>query len=205
LRCVAAHLRFHLLKQGVTEDSALKLICSSCTAQELHNAINATMKDGKVILLVQAKLEDNIEDMMKRACWVDIIKKMEMSERVEYKHEARGQAHLLYPSNPEALNFLDEQSMKSLNTHISGGTHYTAAFSSSQGNTAYMPGNKEVDSQKSDLFEQFDNSSEDDVLDGVADRDIIANLHYVAGLAFTRKATPNNNANVNNGFYDSKK
>ncbi len=49
---------------------------------------------------------------MKRAYWVDITKGMEMLERVEYKHEAQGQAHLLDPSNPEDLNFLDEQSMR---------------------------------------------------------------------------------------------
>jgi hypothetical protein len=44
-----------------------------------------------------------------------------MSERVEYEHKAHGQAHLLDPSNPEALNFSDKQSMKSLNTLVTGG------------------------------------------------------------------------------------
>ncbi len=39
-----------------------------------------------------------------------------MSERVEYEQEAHGQAHILDPSNLEALNFADKQSMKSLNT-----------------------------------------------------------------------------------------
>jgi hypothetical protein len=77
------------------------------------------MKNGKVILGVQqAELDDNMEDMMKRACRVDITKGMEMSERVEYKHEAHSQAQLLDPSNPDALNFLEEQSMKLLNTQV---------------------------------------------------------------------------------------
>jgi hypothetical protein len=44
-----------------------------------------------------------------------------MSERVEYEHKARGQAHLHNPSNLEALNFSDKQSMKSLNTQVTGG------------------------------------------------------------------------------------
>jgi hypothetical protein len=62
------------------------------------------MKDGKVILVVQAELDDDMEDMMKRACWVDISKGMEMLEHMEYEHEARGQSHLLDPSNlPELL------------------------------------------------------------------------------------------------------
>ncbi len=74
-----------------------------------------------MILGAQAELDDDMEDMMKRACWVDITKGMEMLERVQYEHKAQGQAHLLDPSNPKALNFSDEQSMKSLNTQIMGG------------------------------------------------------------------------------------
>ncbi len=77
---------------------------------------------------------------MKRACWVDITKGMKMSERVEYEHEARGQAHLLNPSNPEVLNFSDKQSMKSLNSQVTGGMTYTTAFLTFLGDTAYMPG-----------------------------------------------------------------
>jgi len=52
------------------------------------------MKDGKVISAMQAELDDNMEDTMKRTCWVDIMKGMEMSKRVQYEYEARGQAHL---------------------------------------------------------------------------------------------------------------
>jgi hypothetical protein len=124
--CIAAHLKFHLLKCRVIEDSALKLIRASCTPQAFCDAINTTMKDGRVVLAAQAELDNDMEDMMKRACWVDIKKSMEMSEWVEYEHKARGQAHLLNPSNPEALNFLDKkQSMKSLNTQVTGSTAYT--------------------------------------------------------------------------------
>jgi hypothetical protein len=118
LRCIAAHLKFHLLKQGVMEESAFKLIRASCSPQAFCNAINANMKDGKVILAMQAELDDNMEDTMKRACWVDITKGMEMSKRVQYEYKARGQAHLLDPNKPEALNFLDEQSMKLLNMQV---------------------------------------------------------------------------------------
>jgi hypothetical protein len=136
--------------------------------------------------VVQVELDNNMKDMMKRACWVDITKGMEMLEHVENKHEARGQAHLLDPGNPEALNFLDEQLMMSPNTHVSGGTNYTAAFYASLGNTTYMPGNEEVDSQESDLFEQYNNSSKDDVLDEVTDGGIIATLQYISGLSLTK-------------------
>jgi hypothetical protein len=49
--------------------------------------------------------------------------------------------------------------MKSLNTQVTGGTTYTAAFSTSLGNMAYMPGNKDIDSQESDIFNVDNNSS----------------------------------------------
>jgi hypothetical protein len=75
--------------------------------------------------------------------------------------------------------------------------------SASLGNTAYMPGNKEVDSQESDLFEQYNNSSKDDVFDEVMDGGIIATLQYISGLALTRDVTPNDNANVDKGGNDS--
>jgi hypothetical protein len=127
------------------------------------------MKDGKVVLEVQAELNDDMEDMMKRACWVDIMKGMEMSERVEYEHEAHGQAHLLDPSNPEALNFSDEQSTKSLNTQVTGGTTYTAAFLTSLGSTAYMLGNEDINSQESDIFDIDDYNSADDTINMIVD------------------------------------
>jgi hypothetical protein len=178
--CIAAHLKFHLLKQGVTEESALKLKRASCSPQAFHNAINANMKDGKVILAMQAELDDDMEDTMKRTCWVNITKGMEMSERVQYEYEARGQAHLLDPNNPEVLNFLDEQSMKLLNTQVTGGTAYTAAFSASLGDTAYMSGNKAINSQESDLFDADEDSSIDEPFDTIMDGGIITNLQYVS-------------------------
>jgi hypothetical protein len=141
------------------------------------------MKDGRVVLVGQAELDDDMEDMMKRACWVDIRKGMEMSEPVEYEHEARGQAHLLNPSNPEALNFLDEQSMKSLNTQVTGGTTYTTAFSTFLGDTAYTPGNKVIYSQEFDIFDIDDDSSDDNTIDMIVDGGIITNLQYVSGPA----------------------
>jgi hypothetical protein len=42
------------------------------------------MKEGRVVSAVQAELDNDMEDMMKRACWVDMTKGMEMSEQVEY-------------------------------------------------------------------------------------------------------------------------
>jgi hypothetical protein len=134
------------------------------------------MKDGRVFLAVQAELNNDMEDMTKRACWVDITKGMKMSERVEYEHEARDQAHLLNPSNPEAPNFLDEQSMKPLNTQVIGGMTYTTTFSTSLGDTAYMPGNEDIDSQDSDIFDADDNSSNDDTIEMIVDGGIITNL-----------------------------
>jgi hypothetical protein len=138
------------------------------------------MKDGKVILAMQAELDDDTEDTMKRASWVDITKGMEMSKRVQYEYEARGQAHRLDPNNPEALNFSDEQLMKLLNLQVTGGTAYTAAFSASLSNTVYMPGNKNIDSQELDLFDADEDSSIDEPFDTIMEGGIIINLHYVS-------------------------
>jgi hypothetical protein len=40
-----------------------------------------------------------------------------------------------------------------------GGTTYTAAFLVSLGDTAYMPGKKDIDSHEMDIFEVYDDSS----------------------------------------------
>ncbi len=146
------------------------------------------MKDGKVVLAVQAELDDDMEDMMKRACLVDITKGMELSERVEYEHEARGQAHLLDPSNPEALNVLDKH-MKSLNTQDTGRTTYTAAFLTSLGDTAYISGNKDIDSQESDIFDAINNSSADNTINMIVNGSIIINLQYLLGPALAGEET----------------
>ncbi len=67
-----------------------------------------------------------------------------------------------------------------------------------------MPGNKEVDSQESNLFEQYDYSSMDDVLDEIGDGGIIAKLQYISKLASMREATHDNNVDVNNRVEDNK-
>jgi hypothetical protein len=77
------------------EDSALDLICASFSQQVLWNAINAGMKDGKVVSATQAEFDDELDGMMCKATWVDITKGMELSERVEYKQESRGRGFML--------------------------------------------------------------------------------------------------------------
>jgi hypothetical protein len=62
---IGAHLKFHLLKRGVTEESTLKLIRASCSMQSLYNAISLTFKDGKVVSVVQAELDNKLEEMQK--------------------------------------------------------------------------------------------------------------------------------------------
>jgi hypothetical protein len=60
--CRAANLRFHLLKRGVTNDSALNLIRRSFTPQAFRDALQATFKDGKVMSAAQAEMQDELED-----------------------------------------------------------------------------------------------------------------------------------------------
>ena len=173
---IGAHLKFHLLKRGVTETTALKLARASCSTQTFHDACTSTFRDGKVISAAQAEMDDELEEMQQRARWVDITVGMEALERKEYDTERIIQR--LEPSDPRALNFDDEQSLKTL-TSQAAGTAYTIAPVESLGETAYEPPIDEVDSQESDLFE-LDNDDgfvEDPFHD--EDRDIIANMEEV--------------------------
>ncbi len=85
--------------------------------------------------------------------------------------------------------------MKSLNMQVTGGTTYTAAFLASLGNTAYMPGKEDINSQELDLFEVYDDSSIEDPFDTVVDGGIITNLQYVSGLALAGEDTSKKDAN----------
>jgi hypothetical protein len=178
--CVSAHFCFHLMKRGVTNDSALALIRASFSQQALRDAINARMKDGKVVSATQAEFDDELDDMMCKATWVGMTKGMEMSERMEYEQESCGQTFMLDPSNPEALNFADEQTIKLLHTAVTGGLVYMMAFSASLGETAYTPTeDDDVDSQETDVFEQDFNKSDEDDVD---DNGVITNLIDITKL-----------------------
>ncbi len=161
------------------------LIWASFSPQALRDALNTTMKNGQEFLVVQVELEDKMDDMMKQASWVDIRKGMEMSKLLEYEQEMWGRSQLLDPSKPKALNFAEEQSMKSLHMATTGTTQYTAAFSISLGNTAYIPGgDTDVESVESDLFDLVDGDGMDaDTWANVNKGDIITNLGNVSGLA----------------------
>jgi hypothetical protein len=83
------------------------------------------MKVGKVVLEAQAEMDDKLDEMCKRASWVDITVGMETLGKIKYENELHGPTQLLDPSNPLALNFADEQSIKMFTTHQTGGTNYT--------------------------------------------------------------------------------
>jgi hypothetical protein len=157
---VAAHPQFHLLKQGVTKDSALALIQKSFTPQALRDAIQATFKDRKVISATQAKMQDVFEDARHYAPWVDITWGVDVLEHLEYKQEAWGRASFLDPSEPEALNFNKEQSFKSLGTTGTNTSMYATAHLVLLGGTAYeLQDEDKIDSQESDIFESSEPGS----------------------------------------------
>ncbi len=177
---IGAHLKFHLLKRGVTEESALKLIRASCSTQSLHDAIFATFKDDKVVSVAQAELDDKLEEMQKRASWVDITVGMEASEQWEYKTERSGTINLLDPSDPRALNFADKQSVKTFSSKAAG-TAYTVGVQESLGDTEFMPASDDIDSQESDLFGGYENEGfVEDPFHG-KDSGIIANMDLLRG------------------------
>jgi hypothetical protein len=71
---------FHLLKWGVTEESALTLIWVSFLPQALQDAVNLKMKNDKVVLAIQTELDNDFYNMMRRTFWVDITRGMETSK-----------------------------------------------------------------------------------------------------------------------------
>ena len=89
-------------------------------------------------------MDNELEEMQKRASWVDITAGMEASERQEY--DAEHIIQRLDPSDPRALNFEEDQSLKTFSSQAAG-TAYRSI-----GTTAYAPPDNEIDSQESDLF-----------------------------------------------------
>ncbi len=102
---------------------------------------------------------------------------MELGERAEYENKIQAKLTLLHPSSPEALNFTDDMTTKSINTAVAGQLLYTNAFSASMGDTAYTPG--DVDSQESDILEESNDKS---IKDNLIDKNlsnIISNIEAV--------------------------
>jgi hypothetical protein len=115
---------------------------------------------------------------------------------VEYEQGSCGRAFKLDPSNPEALNFADEQPIKLLNTAVTGRSVYTTAFSASLGETAYMPTeDDDVDSQETDVFEQDFNKSDEDDVD---DNEVITNLINITKLSGEEALKKSNEMAVDN-------
>jgi len=170
-------------------DSALNLIRRSFTPQAVRDALQATYKDGKVVLVAQAEMQDELEDAKRNAPWVDITQGMELTEKLEHELELRGRMQLLYPFHPVTLNINEEQSFKSLGTAGINASLYTSTQSVSLGGTAFEPwDDKDVDSQESSIFGRSDSSKEDNLEDNT-EGVFIANMGAF-GLGLTNTSPP---------------
>jgi hypothetical protein len=130
-----------------------------------------------------------MEDAKRNAPWVDITQGMELSEKLKHEQELRGRMQLLDPSHPEALNFNEEQSFKSLGTAGTNASLYTSTQSVSLGGTAFEPQNDdEIDSQESSIFGGSDSSTED-ILEEYEEGVFIANMGAF-GLGSTNTSPP---------------
>ena len=108
---------------------------------------------------------------------------------MEHELELRGRTQLLDPSHPEALNFNEEQSFKSLGTAGTSSSLYTSAQSVSLGGTAFEPRDDEdVDSQESSIFGGSESSKEDNLEDDT-EGVFIANMGTF-GLGSTNTSPP---------------
>ncbi len=71
-----------------------------------------------------AEMDDELEEMAKHTSWMDTTVGMEALEQQEYESKRNGTIQLLNPSNPRALNFANEQSVKRFSSKAAG-TAYT--------------------------------------------------------------------------------
>jgi hypothetical protein len=58
----------------------MALIRARFSPQALRDAINARIKGRKVVSATQAKFDNELKNMMRKALWVDFTKGMELSE-----------------------------------------------------------------------------------------------------------------------------
>jgi hypothetical protein len=149
-----------------------------------------TFKDGNVVSVAQAGMQDELEDAKRNAPWVDITQGVELSEKLEHEPELRGWMQLLHPSHPKALNFNEEQSFKSLGTAGTNASLYTSTQSVSLGGTAFEPwDDEEVDSQESPIFGGSDSSKAEDNLEDDTEGVFIENMGaFSLGLTNTSPA-----------------
>ncbi len=56
-----AQLQYHHLKRGVTDKSTLAMIKAIFSPQAFCDALSATIKQGRVVLALQAEMEDKME------------------------------------------------------------------------------------------------------------------------------------------------
>ncbi len=89
----------------------------------------------------------------------------------------RAQRHinLLDPSDLRALNFADDQSVKTFSSKAAG-TAYTVGVQESLGDTEFMPASNDINSQESDLFGGYENDGFIEDPFHVEDGGIIANV-----------------------------
>ena len=108
---------------------------------------------------------------------MDITQGMELLERLEHELELHGRMQLLDPSHPEALNFNEEQSFKSLGMAGTNASLYTSIQLVSLGGTAFEPqDNDKVDSQESSIFDSSDSSNVEDNLEDDTEGVFIENM-----------------------------
>ncbi len=142
------------------------------------------------MLAAQAEVQDELEDAKRNAPWVDITQGMETSERLEHELEQRGQVTLLDPSNPEALNFNEEQSFKLFGTAGTNASMYTSAQSVSLGGTAFESQDEDdIDSQESTIFDHSDTSRADEDIKDDTEGVFIVNMG-AAGLGLASAPPP---------------
>ncbi len=156
-----------------------------------------------MVSAAQAEMQDELEDAKRNAPWVDITQGMELSERLEHKLELQGRMQLLDPSHPEALNFNEEQSFKSLSTAGTNASLYTSTQSVSLGGTAFEPRDDDnVDSQELSFFGGSNSSKAEDNLEDDTEGVFIENMGAFSLRSSNNPPPPDGHENSGNAKPD---
>ena len=83
--CLAAHLKFHLLKRGIEIESALNMVKKSFTNAAAIEADNAKLVGGEVMTEAKARLRKKFAKMEGPNSWLDITLGMTNKQKEAYE------------------------------------------------------------------------------------------------------------------------
>ena len=203
--CLAANIKYHLLKRGVEIESIMHMIKKCFTQAAMIEAENAKLVDGVVLTESRARLRKKLAKMEGPNSWLDITLGMSKKQKEEYElaqasKEVNAMNADVDPKSREAFNFDEELTV--VRKKRDDASQYTKNEAETLGGTAYDPpedseaGQSTWGSEESDIWEAGDEQKrkEDQAEGGQMARDEeggieIENIEDLAGMASGAKTT----------------